>query len=29
MTFKIFPRQISEETKLERAKENESKNKEA
>ena len=29
MMFKIFPRPISEETKLEREKENESKNKEA
>ena len=29
MTFKIFPRPISEETKLERQKEDESKNKEA
>lgn len=29
MTFKIFPREISEETKIERQKDNESKNKEA
>jgi hypothetical protein len=29
MTFRIFPRQISEETKLERKKQNESKDKEA
>jgi hypothetical protein len=29
MKFRIFPRQISEETKLEREKQNESKNKEA
>lgn len=29
MTFRIFPREISEETKIERQKENESKNKEA
>ena len=29
MTFRIFPRPISEETKIERQKENESKNKEA
>jgi hypothetical protein len=29
MIFKIFPREISEETKLERKKQNESKNKEA
>ena len=29
MTFRVFPRQISEETKLERKKQNESKDKEA
>jgi hypothetical protein len=29
MSFRIFPREISEETKIERQKENESKNKEA
>jgi hypothetical protein len=29
MTFKVFPREISEETKLERKKQNESQNKEA
>jgi hypothetical protein len=29
MTFRLFPREISEETKIERKKENESKNKEA
>jgi hypothetical protein len=29
MTFRLFPRPISEETKIERQKENESKNKEA